>query len=182
MFGGSLGAQRLNVTFGEARPALLAAGVQVLHVTGRGKTVEGLEGATTLPGEPRYVAVEYLDRMDLAYAAADMVVCRAGASTVCEVTTVGLPAAYVPLPVGNGEQRLNAEPVVRAGGGLLVDDAQCTPTWVRDQLLPLLVDSGELAAMAKAAAEFGITDGDERLADLVEQAVAEAGSARRASS
>jgi UDP-N-acetylglucosamine--N-acetylmuramyl-(pentapeptide) pyrophosphoryl-undecaprenol N-acetylglucosamine transferase len=182
VFGGSLGAQRLNVTFGEARPALLAAGVQVLHVTGRGKTVEGLEGATRLPGEPRYVAVEYLDRMDLAYAAADMVVCRAGASTVCEVTTVGLPAAYVPLPVGNGEQRLNAEPVVRAGGGLIVDDAHCTPTWVRDQLLPLLVDSGELAAMAKAAAEFGITDGDERLADLVEQAVAEAGSARRASS
>jgi len=72
--------------------------------------------------------------------------------------------------------------VVRAGGGLLVDDAQCTPTWVRDRLLPLLVDSGELAAMAKAAAEFGITDGDERLADLVEQAVAEADSARRASS
>jgi UDP-N-acetylglucosamine--N-acetylmuramyl-(pentapeptide) pyrophosphoryl-undecaprenol N-acetylglucosamine transferase len=175
VFGGSLGAQRLNVTFGRSRDALADAGVQVLHVTGRGKTVEGLDGPPAMPGAPPYVAVEYLDRMDLAYAAADMVVCRAGAGTVCEVTTIGLPAAYVPLPVGNGEQRLNAEPVVEAGGGLLVDDAQCTPQWVRERLLPLLVDSGELASMAKAAAEFAITDGDERLADLVELAVAEAG-------
>jgi UDP-N-acetylglucosamine--N-acetylmuramyl-(pentapeptide) pyrophosphoryl-undecaprenol N-acetylglucosamine transferase len=184
VFGGSLGAQRLNLTFGQSRDALADAGVQVLHVTGRGKTVEGLDSAAAMPGAPAYVAVEYLDRMDLAYAAADMVVCRAGAGTVCEVTTVGLPAAYVPLPVGNGEQRLNAEPVVEAGGGLLVEDVQCTPQWVRERLLPLLVDSGELASMAKAAAEFAITDGDERLADLVELAVAEGGRARghRASS
>jgi UDP-N-acetylglucosamine--N-acetylmuramyl-(pentapeptide) pyrophosphoryl-undecaprenol N-acetylglucosamine transferase len=97
---------------------------------------------------------------------------------VCEVTTVGLPAAYVPLPIGNGEQRLNAEPVVEAGGGLLVDDVECTPQWVRARLLPLLVDSGELTSMAKAAAEFGITDGDERLADLLELAVAESGRGR----
>jgi UDP-N-acetylglucosamine--N-acetylmuramyl-(pentapeptide) pyrophosphoryl-undecaprenol N-acetylglucosamine transferase len=183
VFGGSLGAQRLNVAFGHSRPAIAQAGIQVLHVTGRGKSVEGLESAS--PGDgPAYVAVEYLDRMDLAYAAADMVVCRAGAGTVCEVTTVGLPAAYVPLPVGNGEQRLNAAPVVEAGGGLLVDDAHCTPSWVSERLLPLLADSAELSTMAKAAAEFGIRDGDERLADLVEFAVAEVGPtrARRASS
>jgi UDP-N-acetylglucosamine--N-acetylmuramyl-(pentapeptide) pyrophosphoryl-undecaprenol N-acetylglucosamine transferase len=177
VFGGSLGAQRLNVTFGKAREAVGAAGVQVLHVTGRGKTVDGLDAAGS-PGGPPYVAVEYVDRMDLAYSAADAVVCRAGAGTVCELTTVGLPAAYVPLPIGNGEQRLNAEPVVEAGGGLLVDDGQCTPDWVRDTLLPLITDPGELAAMGKAAAAFAITDGDERLADLVELAVTEAGQAR----
>jgi UDP-N-acetylglucosamine--N-acetylmuramyl-(pentapeptide) pyrophosphoryl-undecaprenol N-acetylglucosamine transferase len=181
VFGGSLGAQRLNVTFGRSRAALAEAGVQVLHVTGRGKTVEGLDGPVS-PGSAPYVAVEYLDRMDLAYAAADAVVCRAGAGTVCELTTVGLPAAYVPLPIGNGEQRLNAEPVVEAGGGLIVDDALCTPQWVRDTLVPLLTDHAELAAMAKAAAAFGITDGDERLADLVETAVAESRSARRSTS
>jgi UDP-N-acetylglucosamine--N-acetylmuramyl-(pentapeptide) pyrophosphoryl-undecaprenol N-acetylglucosamine transferase len=181
VFGGSLGAQRLNVTFGRSRQVLAAAGVQVLHVTGRGKTVEDLPvpgGVATLPAAPPYVAVEYLDRMELASAAADAVVCRAGAGTVCELTTVGLPAAYVPLPIGNGEQRLNAEPVVEAGGGLLVDDGQCTPEWVRDTLLPLLTDPGELAAMGKAAAAFAITDGDERLADLVELAVAESGRPR----
>ena len=108
----------------------------------------------------------------------DAVVCRAGAGTVCELTPVGLPAGYVPLPIGNGEQRLNAEPVVDAGGGLLVDDGQCTPEWVRDTLVPLLTDPAELAGMGKAAAAFGITDGDERLADIVQAAVAE-GAAHR---
>ena len=68
--------------------------------------------------------------MELAYAASDLVVARAGANTVCELTAVGLPAVYVPLPVGNGEQRLNASEVVAAGGGLLVDDAAFTPAWV----------------------------------------------------
>jgi UDP-N-acetylglucosamine--N-acetylmuramyl-(pentapeptide) pyrophosphoryl-undecaprenol N-acetylglucosamine transferase len=185
VFGGSLGAQRLNVTFGESREVLAEAGVQVLHVTGRGKTVDGLDEArargsaspSAAAGSPAYVAVEYVDRMDLAYAAADTVVCRAGAGTVCELTTVGLPAAYVPLPIGNGEQRLNAEPVVEAGGGILVDDPLCTPQWVRETLVPLLLDASELAAMGKAAGAFGITDGDERLADLVDLTVAESAGA-----
>ena len=60
--------------------------------------------------------------MDLAYAAADLAICRSGAMTVAEVTAVGLPAVYVPLPIGNGEQRLNALPVVNAGGGLILVD------------------------------------------------------------
>ena len=86
--------------------------------------------------------VPYVDRMDLAYAAADLVVCRAGANTVTEVAAVGLPAVFVPLPIGNGEQALNARPVVDAGGGLLVDDARAhpgvgrrapCPTWSRDR-------------------------------------------------
>ena len=166
VFGGSLGAQRLNETFGEAAADVVRAGIQVLHATGRGKDVVAVVPA----GGARYVLVEYLDRMDLAFAAADAVVCRAGSSTVCEVSALGLPAAYVPLPIGNGEQRLNAEPVVAAGGGLLVADDRCTPEWVRGTLLPLLADPAELSAMGAAAARVGIRDGDERLADLVEQA------------
>ena len=55
--------------------------------------------------------------MDLAYAAADLIVCRAGANTVTEVAAVGLPAVFVPLPIGNGEQARNAHPVVQAGVG-----------------------------------------------------------------
>ena len=166
--GGSLGAQRLNVTMGAAAPELAAAGVQVLHVSGRGKQVDPA-------GAPGYVVREYLDRMDLAFAAADFVVCRAGAGTVGEVTALGLPAAYVPLPIGNGEQRLNAQPVVDAGGALIVADSGCTPQWVADTLVPLLTDQGRLAAMGSAAAAFGIRDGDERLADLVERAARRAG-------
>ena len=92
-----------------------------------------------------YVVLEYCDRMDLAYAAADLVVARSGANTVCELTAVGLPAVYVPLPIGNGEQRLNAAAVVAAGGGLLVDDAAVTPAWVGDVVRPLALDASRLA-------------------------------------
>jgi UDP-N-acetylglucosamine--N-acetylmuramyl-(pentapeptide) pyrophosphoryl-undecaprenol N-acetylglucosamine transferase len=161
--GGSLGAQRLNETFGAAAGDLTGAGVQVLHATGVGKHVEVAGARDGVP----YVTRDYLVRMDLAYAAADMVVGRAGAGTVCEVTAVGLPAAYVPLPIGNGEQRLNAEPVVSAGGGVLVEDAACTPAWVRDVLVPLVADTRRREEMAARAATFGVRDGDERLADLV---------------
>ena len=92
-------------------------------MTGLGKEFEPDPSETGA----RYVVVPYADRMELAYAAADLVVARSGANTVCELTAVGLPAVYVPLPVGNGEQRLNAADVVAAGGGLLVDDADFTP-------------------------------------------------------
>ncbi|MBL8929727.1 MAG: undecaprenyldiphospho-muramoylpentapeptide beta-N-acetylglucosaminyltransferase [Kineosporiaceae bacterium] len=162
--GGSLGAQRLNETLAAAAPDLLGAGHQVVHLSGRGKQVDLPE---PWRHNPHYVVREYLDRMDLAFAAADLVMCRAGAGTVSEITAIGLPAAYVPLPIGNGEQRLNAAPVVDAGGGLLVADAACTPDWVRAEIVPLLSDDAALGRMASAAAGFGIRDGDERLADLV---------------
>ena len=88
--------------------------------------------------------------------------------TCAELAAVGLPAVYVPLPIGNGEQRLNAEPVVEAGGGLLVDDADCTPGWVaRRRARRWSPTASRLADMGAAAAAFGRRDADERLADLV---------------
>ena len=160
--GGSLGAQRLNDAFAGAAAALSAAGVQVLHVAGTGKgfVPDGVAGAP-------YVVLEYCDRMDLAYAAADLVVARSGANTVCELTAVGLPAVYVPLPIGNGEQRLNATAVIAAGGGLLVDDDAVTAAWVGDVVRSLAIDEARLATMAAAAASVGERGGDELLADLV---------------
>ncbi|MEP6853431.1 MAG: UDP-N-acetylglucosamine--N-acetylmuramyl-(pentapeptide) pyrophosphoryl-undecaprenol N-acetylglucosamine transferase [bacterium] len=161
--GGSQGARSLNVAASAASAALAGAGVQVLHVSGGKNTV----GAGSPAGTPPYVVVPYVDRMELAYAAADMALCRAGAMTVAELTAVGLPAAYVPLPHGNGEQRLNALPVVRAGGGLLVDDADLSPSWIRDSVLPVLTDPDALAHMVKAAGLAGRRDGDLALAELV---------------
>jgi UDP-N-acetylglucosamine--N-acetylmuramyl-(pentapeptide) pyrophosphoryl-undecaprenol N-acetylglucosamine transferase len=79
----------------------------------------------------------------------------------------------VPLPIGNGEQALNARPVVDAGGALLVADAAFTPEWVRAQVPALLRDPERLAAMSRAAAGVMPLDGDERLADLVETAARE---------
>ncbi|GGK68614.1 undecaprenyldiphospho-muramoylpentapeptide beta-N-acetylglucosaminyltransferase [Ornithinimicrobium pekingense] len=163
VFGGSLGAQRLNQAFSAAAEDLLTADVQVLHLTGEGKDIEvpaRLDGA-------RYVAMSYTDRMDLAYAVADLAVCRAGAGTVSELSAVGVPAIYVPLPVGNGEQRLNAAEVVEAGGGLLVDDAEVNADWVRGTVIPLACDLERLAAMSRAAAEHGERDADDQLVDLI---------------
>jgi len=155
VFGGSQGAVALNRAVSGAAADLAAAGVAVLHAHGPKNT---LELRTPEPGEPPYVAVPYLDRMDLAYAAADLVICRSGAMTVAEVSAVGLPAIYVPLPIGNGEQRLNALPVVNGGGGMLVADAALTPGLVAQQVAALLTDPPRLAAMTAAAARVGHRD------------------------
>lgn len=175
--GGSLGALRLNTAVAGAAAALLATGAQVLHLTGAGKA-DAVRSALA-PLDPddaaRYQVREYLGEMELAYAVADLVVSRAGAGTVGELTALGLPAVYVPLPVGNGEQRLNAEPVVRAGGGLLVDDAQLTSAWVVQHVVPLLTDPQALAAAAGAAARTGVTDGAARVVALVDDAAAHDG-------
>lgn len=167
--GGSLGAQRLNSAFASRVERLRAHGIQVLHITGLGKefaTGSSLSARSIAAGPP-YVVTAYVDRMELAYAAADLVVARAGANTVCELTAVGLPAVYVPLPIGNGEQRVNATDVVAAGGGVLVEDSDLTPDWIDEKLVPLVTDGPRVAKMAAAAATIGVRAADERLADLV---------------
>jgi UDP-N-acetylglucosamine--N-acetylmuramyl-(pentapeptide) pyrophosphoryl-undecaprenol N-acetylglucosamine transferase len=161
VFGGSQGAVSLNRAVSGAAADLAAAGVSVLHAHGPKNTLELREPQ---PGDPPYVAVPYLDRMDLAYAAADLAICRSGAMTVAEVSAVGLPAVYVPLPIGNGEQRLNALPVVDAGGGMLVADAALTPGVVAEQAARLLTDPPRLAAMTAAAARVGHRDAARQVA------------------
>ena len=161
--GGSQGARRLNHSVSAAQPELAAAGVQVLHVVGPAGEAAVERGSD----DPAYVILPYVDRMDLAYAAADLVVCRAGANTVTEVSSVGLPAVFVPLPIGNGEQELNARPVVEAGGGLLVRDAALTPEWVAATLPKMLNDVARLTAMSHAAQNLVPRDADEQLARIV---------------
>lgn len=167
--GGSQGARTLNRAAVAAAADIAAAGVQVLHVTGPAQTVD----VASIPGAPPYLTLPYIAQMELAYAAADLALCRAGAMTVAELTAVGLPAAYVPLPHGNGEQRLNALPVVQAGGGLLVEDANLTAGWIRDTVLPVLTDADNLARMVAAAGLTGRRDGDLALAELVREAAGE---------
>jgi UDP-N-acetylglucosamine--N-acetylmuramyl-(pentapeptide) pyrophosphoryl-undecaprenol N-acetylglucosamine transferase len=161
VFGGSQGAVSLNRAVSGAAAELAAAGVSVLHAHGPKNT---LELRTPEPGDAPYLAVPYLDRMDLAYSAADLVICRSGAMTVAEVSAVGLPAIYVPLPIGNGEQRLNALPVVNAGGGVVVADADLTPGLVAQQVIGLLTDPPWLAAMTAAAARVGHPDAARQVA------------------
>ena len=159
--GGSLGAKRINQTIEDSRKLFSAAGIQVLHIVG-GKS----EFAEVTSGD--YRRLKYCDRMDLAIAASDFAVSRAGASTVSEFAAVGLPAVYVPYPVGNGEQKFNVKDLVEAGGGLLVADADFTPEYVAQKLVPLISNSKLISAMSSAARENGIADGTDRLFKLVQ--------------
>ncbi|MEA5365374.1 UDP-N-acetylglucosamine--N-acetylmuramyl-(pentapeptide) pyrophosphoryl-undecaprenol N-acetylglucosamine transferase [Amycolatopsis sp., V23-08] len=165
--GGSQGAGTINAAVSGAAPALRGAGVQVLHITGPRHTIEVPDG------DPPYVVVPYVDEMHHAYAAADFALCRSGAMTCAELAAVGLPAAYVPLPLRGGEQRLNAEPVVAAGGGLLVSDADLDPAWIETTLIPVLTDPGRIAAMSARASATGTPDAGEVLARHVLTTVAE---------
>ncbi|MFW0873379.1 undecaprenyldiphospho-muramoylpentapeptide beta-N-acetylglucosaminyltransferase [Rhodococcoides corynebacterioides] len=150
VFGGSQGARSLNEAVSGAAPALAAAGVSVLHAHGPKNTLD----VASTPDAP-YVAVPYLTRMDLAYAAADVALCRSGAMTVAEVSAVGLPAFYVPLPHGNGEQELNARPVADAGGGVVIADADLTSDAVASRVVPLVTDPDAVRRMGTAAAGAG---------------------------
>lgn len=169
--GGSSGALNVNRTIASAVDEILATGAQILHLTGRGKVVTENDGAPPL-SRPGYHQREYLDGMHHAYAAADLMVARSGAATVCEVAAVGLPTVFVPLPIGNGEQELNAADLVEAGGALLVKDEHFNPDWIQRNVVPLLEQPQLLATMQGQAEASGITDADETMA---KQALAAAG-------
>jgi UDP-N-acetylglucosamine--N-acetylmuramyl-(pentapeptide) pyrophosphoryl-undecaprenol N-acetylglucosamine transferase len=167
--GGSSGAQSINRTIAAALGQLAGAGIQTLHITGRGKSV--LDDAGRPLAAEGYRQVEYIDGMELAYAAADVLLARSGAATVCEIAAVGVPAVLVPLPIGNGEQALNAAGLVAAGGAVLVADRDFTPEWVGNELIPLVTDEARLAAMAANSYRLGIRNADQRMAGLVLEAV-----------
>lgn len=167
--GGSQGARSLNEAVIGAAPALDAAGIAVLHHAGRAHRDDVAERVAAFP---RHRVLAYIDAMDIAYAAADLMLCRAGAMTCAELAAVGLPAVYVPLPIGNGEQRLNAAPIVEAGGGLLIDDADLTAARLRAEVIPLLLDRDGLAVLAAGARRGSPPLAAEALVALVRAAIA----------
>lgn len=168
VFGGSQGARSINAAVSGAAASLRAAGVQVLHVIGP-KNELHIDSDPAVP----YVVVGYVEEMQYAYAAADFALCRCGAMTCAELTAVGLPAAYIPYPVGNGEQRFNAMPIVAAGGGLLQEDARLDADWIVREVVPLLTDARRLQAMSAAARRSGARDADVVLARRVIEVAAE---------
>lgn len=165
VFGGSLGAQRLNEAFAGAWRDVRDAGWQLLHVTGEKSDLVD-------PGVPGYALVRYVDRMDLAFALADFIVSRSGAATVSEISALGIPAVYVPYAVGNGEQSLNAASAVRAGAARLIADAEFTADRVRAEIVPLLRDAEAREAMHAAAGRTGTRSGTENVIALLDAALA----------
>ncbi|WP_167131586.1 UDP-N-acetylglucosamine--N-acetylmuramyl-(pentapeptide) pyrophosphoryl-undecaprenol N-acetylglucosamine transferase [Paramicrobacterium chengjingii] len=162
--GGSQGARRLNSTVIDTAAKIIGTGWQIIHLVGGKADV-------TDPGIEHYHVMRYCDRMDLALAVADFAVSRAGAATVSELTAVGVPAVYVPYPIGNGEQRLNAADVVGANGALLIADALFVPSWIDDTLIPLLNDRVRLHDMAVQSRHIGSREGSQRMLQLIDDAL-----------
>lgn len=165
--GGSQGARSLNLATADAAGRLLAAGISVLHVLGpanlTGQTVPRTDPTTGAA----YVPVGYVDGMETAYAAADLMVGRAGAGTVMETAMTGLPTIFVPLPHGNGEQARNATFLVEAGAGLLVADADLDADSLVREATALLTDPDRLARMSADCRRLVPADASAALARLV---------------
>ncbi len=164
VFGGSLGAQRLNDALADSWRDILAAGWQLLHVTGERSDLPD-------PGVAGYALRRYVDRMDLAFALADLIVSRSGSATVSEISALGIPALYVPYSVGNGEQRLNAGSAVAAGAAQLLDDATFDGDAVRRIVVPLLGDPDRIRRMAEAAETAGTRTGTENVVAMIDRAL-----------
>ncbi len=155
--GGSLGALRLNeAALGLAERWRGRIDVQMLVAVGRGRAEEMRRRAAGFSGALRAVWVDYLDRIDLAYAAADVALCRAGATTVAELAAVGLPSVLVPYPYArSNHQEANARALERAGGARVVLDRDADADRVAAVLEPMLSDHAMLRRMSDDARRFG---------------------------
>ncbi|MFT3887266.1 MAG: undecaprenyldiphospho-muramoylpentapeptide beta-N-acetylglucosaminyltransferase [Arachnia sp.] len=146
--GGSQGAVSINTAVLGARDEILAAGIQILHVLGP-KNFTPEHVVVPHPSGARYVPIAFVSDMARAYAAADLMLGRAGAGTVMETSVSGLPVIFVPLPWGNGEQGKNAAGLVDAGAGWLVQDAELTADKLAALVTQAFADPTRLARMAE---------------------------------
>ncbi|MFV0452231.1 MAG: undecaprenyldiphospho-muramoylpentapeptide beta-N-acetylglucosaminyltransferase [Propioniciclava sp.] len=146
--GGSQGARSINLATEGARDRLIGTGIDVLHVLGP----KNLSDHHVDVSDPRtgavYRPVGYVDAMELAYAAADLMVGRSGAGTVMETATVGLPGIFVPLPHGNGEQGRNVSFLADREACVVVADEALSADRLVAEVSDLLNDSDRLATMA----------------------------------
>ncbi|MBB6334453.1 UDP-N-acetylglucosamine--N-acetylmuramyl-(pentapeptide) pyrophosphoryl-undecaprenol N-acetylglucosamine transferase [Schaalia hyovaginalis] len=167
--GGSLGALAINEAVCAAAKAL-PEGAAVVHLTGRGKDAPVRDAVEAAGVSDRWLVLDYLRTMEDALAVADLVLCRSGAGTVAEMTALGLPCVYAPLPIGNGEQRLNAHDHVASGGALLIPDARLDAHAVETRVFALLA-SPELDAMARASRGLGRVDAAADFSALIEEVI-----------
>ncbi|MFQ5881148.1 MAG: undecaprenyldiphospho-muramoylpentapeptide beta-N-acetylglucosaminyltransferase [Candidatus Methylomirabilales bacterium] len=176
VFGGSQGAHRINLAVREALHHLKRwrDRLQFIHATGERDHLGMEQAYRDWKGEAR--VFPFIQDMASAYAAADLVVSRAGATTIAELTALGKPAILTPYPfAANDHQRWNAEAVVRVGGGRLILDRDLTGDGLALELQELLDDPARLADMGRAAQGLGRPHAASHLADLICQLASERG-------
>jgi UDP-N-acetylglucosamine--N-acetylmuramyl-(pentapeptide) pyrophosphoryl-undecaprenol N-acetylglucosamine transferase len=168
IFGGSQGAHAINLAMVEAAPRLAAAGARLAltHQTGE-RDVDLVRNAYRSAGlEARVEA--FLFQMDREMTAADIVVARAGATTLSELAAARRPAILVPLPTATDDhQRKNAEVIARAGGAEVIEERQLTGQYLADRILALAADPARRQRMTAALQKFARPDAAARIADRV---------------
>jgi UDP-N-acetylglucosamine--N-acetylmuramyl-(pentapeptide) pyrophosphoryl-undecaprenol N-acetylglucosamine transferase len=180
VFGGSLGARHINEAL-VARAAHLMSleGLHILHVTGTRDFAEISALVARVPqAAGRWHLIDYCDRMGEAYAAADAVLSRAGATTLAEIGALGMPALLVPYPhAAADEQTSNAQALVTAGAASLLADSELDSPIFVEKLTRLITDEDYRASMRQAASALGGSDARQELARLI-VAMAETGQER----
>ena len=172
VFGGSQGALHVDQAIAGALEGLSSRGdLQLLVLTGREKA-DVVARAAERPMDLRVRVLPYLERMELAYAVADLAVARAGATSIAEMTVCGLPSILIPYPHATEDhQTANARELVGAGAAELYADADLSSDGLARRILDLMDDDTRRAAMAARASAWSKPDADERLAALVREAV-----------
>ena len=166
VLGGSLGATSVNNAVLGSIEELLAAGIQLIWQTGQ-RDIERVKQAIGSRSVGWLGA--FIDRMEYAFAAADIVVCRAGATTLAELTRVGKPAILVPYPHAAADhQTHNAKAMVDGGAGLMIADADASQK-LKPAILDLLKDQRRLARMREASLTLGKPEAGRRIAEMILQ-------------
>jgi len=161
--GGSQGARKINQVVMQAVERFKAAGVQVYHIAGANSG----EAEKISAG---YVRVGYCNRMELAIRASDFAISRAGAASVSEFSALGLPALFIPYPVGNGEQRHNVAHLIAAEASIMVDDKDFSVDYLDSEVIPILSSSKKLSEMSQQMTKFAKLDATEKLVDMALEA------------
>jgi UDP-N-acetylglucosamine--N-acetylmuramyl-(pentapeptide) pyrophosphoryl-undecaprenol N-acetylglucosamine transferase len=166
VYGGSQGARTINQATLAALPIWLKSGIQVLHSAGR-KLYDGIKEEGADWQAFGYHPVPYIEGMADAYAAADLIVCRGGASSIAEATACGLPAIIVPYPHhADRHQILNALALEAAGGGIMMENREAVAA-LPGRALSLITDKERLAKMAQASRRMGRPDAARSVAETI---------------
>lgn len=168
MVGGSLGAKAMNNAMKEALRSIVAAGASVLWQSGKNYAEECAEAARDVENA---IATPFISRMDLVYKAADILVSRAGASTISEIQLVGIPAVLIPSPnVAEDHQRKNALALVEKDAAVMIPDNECSEK-LAPTVISLLNDKTLRDTLAINAAKMGLKDADEKIVDKIYELV-----------
>jgi UDP-N-acetylglucosamine--N-acetylmuramyl-(pentapeptide) pyrophosphoryl-undecaprenol N-acetylglucosamine transferase len=176
VFGGSQGAHAINEAMIRCLPELRrqAPGIHIIHQTGERDYNDALAAYASFSGSSFGTAGEaaevfkFIEDMPAAFARADLVVCRSGASTVAEITAAGKPAIFVPFPrAADDHQRINAEALAREGAAVVVEESKLEGVWLAETIAALLGDSSRLAQMSEAARELAHPNAARDIAAMV---------------